>query len=261
MSEVQGDNPNFFFQRCTFSWVLENPTLAFTSIKHVQNPIFWALDFKTSKGFFRHRPAKHRLPTQVLEVALCISWWWTKQEVGRTTKQERSERWWAGEGYRSSRWWAGEGYRSYAHIMSIIYNIVLYAWEINHLSHLHVSYIMTDFHIVSKWTFGTALAQSHRQPKKTNCRERHREGQDPIHPTHVVADATRVATWVECSASFQFCWWKQPFFRWLSGKRTQWTPIVGGNFAQFQDVFHASWSFRFCSAWHRISLKIVPIPP
>lgn len=135
MSEVQGDNPNFFFQRCTFSWVLENPTLAFTSIKHVQNPIFWALDFKTSKGFFRHRPAKHRLPTQVLEVALCISWWWTKQEVGRTTKQERSE-----------RWWAGEGYRSYMHIISIIYyNIVLYTWEINHLNHLHVSYTFDGF--------------------------------------------------------------------------------------------------------------------
>lgn len=219
MSEVQGDNPNFFFQRCTFSWVLENPTLAFTSIKHVQNPIFWALDFKTSKGFFRHRPAKHQLPTQVLEVALCISWWWTKQEVERTTKQERSE------------WWAGEGYRSYTHIMSVILYCIhekLIIWTI-YMS--HTSWLISTLYQNGRLA---PLLHSHTDnQKEPNCREQHREGQDPVHPTHVVADATRVATWVECSASFQFCWW---LFRWLSGKGTQWTPIVGGNFAQFQDV-------------------------
>lgn len=223
MSEVQGDNPNFFFQRCTFSWVLENPTLAFTSIKHVQNPIFLGFGFQNLQGFFSTSTSQ----TSVTNAgAGGRSLHFLVMDEARGGKNDEA---------RSERWWAGEGYRSYTHIMSIIVYCIhdkLTIWAI-YMSLLHHDWfphcIKMDF-----WYRSCAVTKT---PKKSRT----------------AGNSTEKVKTLSIRPTLSL----MP----LELQR-EWSVLQDSSFVHnFKMCSMLAGVSVFCSAWHRISLKIVPIPP
>ena len=127
---------------------------------------------------------------------------------------------------------------------------------------------MADFHIVSKWTFGTAIAQSHRQPKRAEL-----QGTALRRSRPCPSDPRCRWCHSSCNMSGVFCkipvlLMALPMVKW---KRDAMDPHCGRKFctisrcvlSNFISYCYARWSLGSCSAWQGVSLPIVidvPIP-